>query len=150
MKQVAQELQKEAHLYKIGEGGAMFDQIKWLQLAFLYYEPLDEDQARKLLIYAVDKLVTAVNANQKIRPYLANDPFTPKNVKIGIALFKSDGSTCNFGDLSFVASNQGKLKYIVEHPDPFNQEIWKKETYDEAVAKIATEFPTRPNRKQIR
>jgi hypothetical protein len=150
LKQVSQELQGEAHLYKVGDEGKMFDQIELLGLMFSYYEPLDEDKARKLLIYSIDKLVATVNANQKIRPYLANYPFTPQNVRISIALFKPDGSIRDFGDLSFVVSNAGKLKYVTSHPDLSPQKVLRKETYDEAVAKIAAENSKRIIQEQIK
>jgi len=81
---IAIELKNELKLVPYGSGGQAMDQIKMLALCFIYREPVEIDQARKLLIASVDKFTAKINENEDIRPYLNNYPFKTKNIEIMI------------------------------------------------------------------
>ena len=138
-KQVAEKLKKDLDLYPCGSGGRMLDQIRVLSLSFRYYEPVDIETARKLLVTAVTEFINAVNANEEIRPYLHNYPFEAKNIIIRIFLQNLDGSEPRDGQLTVVAALEGVLDYDIRNPFTKRLETIYKERFEEAQKKIKRE-----------
>ena len=133
MKNVAQELNTKLNLYPCGTGGRMMHEIKMLALAFDYYQPITIEEGRNLLITSIDIFVKAVNDDERIRPYLANYPFEPKNVQIRIFLRNPNGSNPGPGEFAVISSIDGILEYDVNDPkNPLFTTIHK-ESYQEAL-----------------
>lgn len=84
MYRVAVQLKKEKDLHPCGSGGGMMDQIGMLALSFNYYKEIDIDTGRDLLMTTGKLLLNSVNEDERIRPYLENYPFLPKNIEIRI------------------------------------------------------------------
>jgi|SRR3989344_111403 len=136
LKKVATQVKQEKGLDPCGTGGQMMDQIKMLALSFDYRKPIDIEKGRELLITAVNEFVAAVNADERIRPYLNNYPFEPKNVEIRIFLQNPDGSNVAPGKLSVISALEGVLKYKMDDPETKLFKIVHTETFEEAVLKI--------------
>ncbi len=136
-RKVAFRLKKEKELYTCGTGGQMMDQIKMLALSFDYYKPLNIENGRELLIAAVNELVTHVNANEEIRPYLNNYPFEPKNIEIRIFARNPDGSNVPPGKLSVLSAIRNIFEYDMNDPETIQLKTFYQETYEEALSKIA-------------
>ena len=83
---VASDLERKYGLIPCGTGGQMMYKIEKLMLIFNYPKPLSEDEARELVVNAVDEFISSVNQEEEIRQYLANYPFNPKNVEVTIFL----------------------------------------------------------------
>ena len=111
------------------------NEIQMLALAFDYYQPVSLEEARELLVYAVDEFVAAINADEKIRPYLGNYPFQPKNVEIRLFIHNRDGHNVKPGDLYVVTAVNGQLNYKIDDK-PYLKTIHK-ESYEAAVAELA-------------
>ncbi len=137
LRKAAKNLKQKANLRLSGDGGQMMDQIKMLALSFHYYELIDIEKGRELLISSVNELVTTVNEDLRIRPYLANYPFDYRNVEIRIFLYNPDGSFVSKGNLSVIKADRGEFTYAIDDPkDEFAFKIKiLKETYEEALAK---------------
>ena len=94
------------------------------------------EEARKLQVYASEKLLRAINAHEKIRPFLREYPFTP--VRAGVHISYNNEYIGPFADgtLCYVSTNKGNIYYSAldpitdKHIDVFS------EPYEEAV-KIA-------------
>ncbi|MDE3045869.1 MAG: hypothetical protein KGJ02_04410 [Verrucomicrobiota bacterium] len=132
-KKVASDLYKKKNLVPCGSGGGMMRQVEMLALSFDYRKPIDIKMGRELLIAAVDELTVAVNADERIRPYLQNYPFEPKNIEIRIFLYNPDGSDIPPGSLSVVGALEGVLDYKIRDPKTDQLKSIHKETYEEAV-----------------
>src|SRR3990167_4907158 len=133
---VAIQLQREKELVPSGTGGQMMHQIKMLALSFDYRKPIDINKGRELLIEAVDEFVAAVNADERIRPYLNNYPFEPKNIEIRIFLRSPNGSDVAPGELSVISALDAVLEYDIRDPKTDRLKTVHTETFEEAVLKI--------------
>jgi hypothetical protein len=136
---VALQLKKEQELYPCGFGSGMMNQIRMLALSFNYYNPIDIEQARELLIAAGNLLLKTINANEQIRPYLDTYPFQPKNIEIRIFLMTSNGSSVDPEKLYIVTMTDNILRYKIEHPETKKLTTIYSETYEEAIEKLNME-----------
>jgi hypothetical protein len=84
----ARKLEAEMGLIPFGFGGQMMGQIEMLYLAFQYRQAIDIQKGRRILVQAAIKFMNEINSNKKVRKYLANYPFKPKNIEIEIVLKK--------------------------------------------------------------
>lgn len=133
---VAKNIKAESKLYPCGSGGRVREHVERLALAFNYYEPLDIDSGRELLIYAAEKYKAALNSDEEIRPFLKNYPFENKNVEVVIYIQKPDGHDFGYNKLCVIAARDGELVYFV-HKDPNSLlSITHSESYEEAFEKV--------------
>ena len=129
----AKGLEEQKHLYLIGTGGQMMDDIQMMMMGFNFYSTANIKTARNLLIEAAEKYLLAINSNEKIRPYLHNYPFTDKNIEIVIYFYKPDGSNIDSGELFIAAANRGKIIYYIDCPDRDILKSIYQETYEKAL-----------------
>ena len=137
MKKVATQLKNEKKLLPCGSGGQTSHGVKKLSLSFFYQEPLEIEEGRELLVEGVNTFVAAVNIDKRIRPYLADYPFEPKNVEILIFLQNSDGSQIIPGKLTCMAARRGFLTYDIKDQETQRLVTIHKESYEEALLKIS-------------
>jgi hypothetical protein len=130
---VAQEIKEKLGLYPCGTGGRMMDEIKMLALAFDCYHPITIEEGRDLLISSVDTFIEAINADERIRPYLANYPFEPRNVQIRIFLRSPKGSNLSSGELAVISAINGLFKYKIDDPKGPLFVTTHEETYQDAL-----------------
>ncbi len=135
-KKVALQINHEFGLIPCGTGGQMMDQIKMLHLAFDCRKPLDIDTSRQLLVAAVERFVSEVNANESIRPYLDNYPFEAKNIQIVIFIQRPDGSHFNPDGLVVTSAKDGVLEYKTDDPNGPLFKTVHSETYEEALKQL--------------
>ena len=132
---VAMQLKKEKNLYPCGFGGGAVDKISMLALSFNYYNEIDIEKARDLLVTAGSLFIKEVNDNEQIRPYLKNYPFEPTNIEIRIFLRKPNGAFCDPDTLHVVSMINGKLDYEIDNSITHLFETIYSETFEEALAK---------------
>ena len=137
MSNVGKDLRKKKGLVLCGTGGEMMYKIEMLALSFKYYTPLELEGGRELLIYAVNTLVDAVNANEKIRPYLANDPFGPKNVEIMIFPREESGGSVSSGNLCVMSFDRGILTYDIRDLETNRLKTIYRESLEEALRQVS-------------
>jgi hypothetical protein len=110
--------------------------IQVMHCGFFYYDELDVDQARELLLRAGNLYLTAINENEKIRPLLEIYPFTPKNIEISIFLQNRDGSKFSLEKLCIASIENGMLRYRIGALDPNGYfTVICEEQYEEAMRK---------------
>jgi hypothetical protein len=130
---VAKKLEKEKGLVLIGTGGGMMDDIKLMYMGFQYFKEVDLDTARKLLVYCIDEYLSAINSDEKVRPYLHNYPFTAKNIEINIWIYTPDKKT-PFGKICCISAIEGALLlYYIKPSENQPIETICEETYEEAL-----------------
>jgi hypothetical protein len=145
-KRVFQQLNKEEQLHVCESGWGLrgMKKIKVMHCGFDYYYEIRLDEARRLLVKVIDLYLKAINANEKIRPYICNYPFTAENIEIRIFLYNSDGSLLSPDKLQWITFVGGKLQYKIGKRDFNNSPIRLcVETLEEAKAKLShTNFAT--------
>jgi hypothetical protein len=132
----AARLKKERELQPCGSGGQMMNQVKMLELAFVYNKPVDIEEGRKLLVYAVETFVSMINKDERIHPYLNNYPFESENVEIKIVITNPNNSSIEPGKICLLTSKRGNFRYIT---DDSKSELLKtiyEETFFEAQKKV--------------
>lgn len=91
-----------------GLGGAMMDDVKLVDIYLVGPSALNIGNARELYVYILEELIDRFNANQKIRPYLHNYPFTYENFDLRLSFpFDSVNSDC----VSYMYMLDGNLFY---------------------------------------
>ena len=133
--EAAKKIQNELGLIPCGFGGGMMHKIRNLHLAFFYYEPLDLKNSRKMLIQAANIFLNEINSNEKIRPYLCEYPFLPKDISLLIVLQKSDGSKVDKGDLTLVSISDGIVEFKLLESE-YSLHVLHEESYEEAIEKL--------------
>ncbi|MBS0585362.1 MAG: hypothetical protein JSR76_03555 [Verrucomicrobia bacterium] len=144
-KQVALKLKKEKNLRSIGSGAEMMYEIKLLGLSFNYYNEIDIDKGRELLVFAASEYLDAINTNVELRPYLDHWPFTANDIEIDIGILKPTGKEVGLEKIDFLTCEKNELKYYPNKGDiPGMPPPLLTENYQEAV-KIIEESKKQPS-----
>mgnify|MGYP007027865603 CR=1 FL=1 len=85
LNEYSKELKQQKEMILIGHGGAMMNDIQEVCMHYISYDRLSVEEARKLYINLANGLLEKYNADEKIRPYLHNFPFSYNNLDIMIA-----------------------------------------------------------------
>jgi hypothetical protein len=116
--EVAKKMAKKYGMQCVGEGGKSINCLCWVMLAFEIRRPLDRDQARIIIMDCAEELLTAFNTNKKIRPFLKDYPFSPKNIDLQLFISQKDGGDIYDPDISVVSiyeSNEVKFMTVDPH-----------------------------------
>ncbi len=138
MMKVARKITAEKKLYLVGTGAQMMNEIQMLALSFDGFRDISLDEARELIVFSTETFVNEVNSCKKIKPYLANDPFTEKNVEIRIWFNKLDYSMVDSNYISFIFNNRGKIEYYPGEPAYNLRNPMLVEKYDESLKILTT------------
>ncbi len=128
----AKKLKEEKKLCLVGTGGKMMHDIQAMDMSFNYYKVVDIQTARQLLVDSVEEYLSAINSNEKVRPYLHEYPFTAKNVEIVIYFRNPDGSKVASGKINIAAVTQGEVVYYIDYPEKHDLRAIHEEAYEEA------------------
>ena len=141
MGKAAKYFEHKYHMNPIGIGISMPNGIvKRLGIEFQVQKPLSKQEAREILIACANELLSMINNNKEIRPYLRNFPFTLKNVGIGIFIANQDGSDVYHPDICVASISNGELTYDTR--DKNNRYSYKStttESYEEALKALSVE-----------
>jgi|HubBroStandDraft_4_1064222.scaffolds.fasta_scaffold125730_1 hypothetical protein len=136
-KKVMLQLKKEKNLFPCEFGSGAKNPIKSLHCGFDYYNEVDIEKGRELIILAVNKFTAEINANAKVRPYLAVYPFKPENMDVEIFFKQSNGSELSPERIHIISIINGKLRYKTAVPGQGRPlTTIHEETYEEAIAKL--------------
>ena len=131
----AKKLQQQKKLRLVGTGGKMMHDIQAMHMGFYYYQEVDLQTARELIIYAIDEYLSEINNSKEIRPYLHEYPFTAKNVEINIWIFKPDRTHPPLDKIYCISARNGTLHYYLDLPETYSELCICEETYEEAKSK---------------
>lgn len=138
-KKVFVQLKEKKNLCPCECCGGGSDQIKLLHWGFDYYKEIDIKEARELLMVAGNQFLDAFNSDERIRPYLATYPLTPKNIEIRIFLQKPNGSELEPEKLHVISMIDGFLNYKIGRLGTERLKRIHRETYEEATAKLSAQ-----------
>ncbi len=152
-RKVARQMKQEANLRPCGTVGQMMNEIEVLGLSFFYFQPVNIAEGRKLAIQAVEAMLKEINQEPRIHPYLIYYPFEPQNVEITIFLRNSDNSDLPQDALQIIVASEGSLRFKINHPANGGLLTIYKETYQEALDRLADSslplVPFEPDRKKL-
>ena len=134
----AYKLMKEHGLIPCGSGGGAIDQIEMLALSFDYRKPLSIEEGRRLVLIAVHALVDAVNADERIRPYLIEYPFSPKRIEIAIFVQDAKGHSLKNSEADIFGCYYGTCRYKQMNAKQTDLIVLLQETVEEAESKMQT------------
>lgn len=77
----AKKIKNEKELILMGTGGGMLGDIYMMAMSFRYCQEVDFNTARQLVVYCVEEYLSAINSDEKVRPYLHNFPLQQKILK---------------------------------------------------------------------
>lgn len=128
-------VRKKYNLIPVGSGASMpGGPIRELALCFNTKSSLKKEDLRKLLILIAEELVFQVNSTNEIQSYIANPPFTKKDVQIIIYNFDEHKRDLYDPEIAVAEFSEGKLNYLTK--DKLKKYGYKNEyyeTYEEAV-----------------
>lgn len=119
----ALQMQIELNLLCSGDRGRMHENIELIGYDFIANRRASIEEARALHLYVMNKLVMAVNANEKLRPFLDERPFTYKRAMISISFEGpngpySDGTVAYISNVSDLAVEENRNKIFYRSIDP--------------------------------
>ena len=105
------QMKEELGIQCSGEGRIRDEDVEVILLKFIAYRRVTIDEARALILFARDKFLEAINAHEKIQPYLAEKPFSLRNISLSISFegpngIYSDGSVAS---IKFTPDNSNQL-----------------------------------------
>ena len=133
-KQTADQLKKEKGLSLIAIGGGMMGDIQAMGADFAYFNLVNLQEARKLIVYASQCYLKNINSNKKIRPYLHNYPFDIKNISVLIVINHPETLSLEKKNICCISIVKGIISYNLESPTRYApMPLLKEETYEEAL-----------------
>lgn len=120
-----------------GSGGALRVDVKSLSLSFEVDGRRTTEEARRLILDAVDVMVREMNSNESDSQYLNIYPATHEQVSVMVAFADGMGGYFWEPDICMVSYSYGTVTYFtvnVENPLGYKKQLV--ETFEEAVAKV--------------
>lgn len=139
--ETAEKLKKKKNLSPAGTGGSMMNDVKMMMMAFQFFEVVDMDAARELLVYSTEEYLTNINSNKELRPYLHNYPFTSENVEIVIYFSQPNRGDVPLGNIAVAAVGNGSIVYYTKCSGPQTLKEFYEEPYQDALKIVASEGP---------
>jgi len=142
MSKYAKKMRKEKGLQLHTVGGSMMNQIEVLTLRFLSHEKMEIPEARKFYLEVVEGALPIVNADEKIRSYLKNYPFTHENIDFSIVFYdKSSNKRVDPPYVAHVFYSRGRVVYSFydREKDRFDLDLKYAEKYEDALRIVQQE-----------
>jgi len=154
----ARKMFEEMDLVSVGGSGSMHGKAEEIGMKFHAYRRATIEEARVFHLLVMEKFVEAINAHEKLRPFLAESPFTYERVSIALS-FNSPFGPYSDGSVMYVSNVPG-LKTIAEQNrnrlsyrayDPFEGKLVSilKESHEEAVQRARKAPVENPSVHQI-
>ncbi len=106
---------------------------KCIGLDFSYDRILTKDEGRIMLLNCVEDVLRAFNSQPQFKQYMANYPFTGKNITIDIYIHSPKNFDVYYPDIAIFGFSNNRLEYLTDTPEKrltFYTE--EKETLEEA------------------
>ncbi len=140
-KEVAANIQDELDLIYIGGGGKMPRDVEELSLKFLAYRKASIEQARKLEVIAVQKLLNSINTHKPIKPFLREHPFPSRRAEVSISFRKKNNEHEIDHSISYVTQLNNILYYCIEDIKKDKLVTIYEEPYEEALKIVQNQSP---------
>ncbi|MCE5319036.1 MAG: hypothetical protein LLG04_16950 [Parachlamydia sp.] len=120
-------------------GGKMTDRVEDIGAEFVIVQHVNQEEARKFILFAAERLLHALNGNKKLREYLSEFPFPSHRLKIRIGFRKRNYYTYCDGSMESVTLEGNEITYYQEPPPEQNwyagPDVFAKESYQDALKK---------------
>ncbi len=137
--QVGKKLKKLYNLEPFGTGfSAPDDFILTMDLFVTSYADLDVLKARRLILQAARTYLETINANKKLKPFLIEHPFGPKNIYLTVYVAYPGKYDVEIGKLTTVSIIKDKIIYNIKKTE-YTHETIHRETFEEAVRIVENE-----------
>lgn len=136
--QTAQEFNKDygLQLVGVGQSGDKKDKklLKTLMLSFTLDKLLSKKEGRKIILNCADELIDNINNFIDIQPFLAECPFTEKNVELSIYFSKDRNHSIAIDpDICCISLWDNNIYYFTNEPlPPHAYKNKEKETLEDA------------------
>ena len=89
----------------------MADCVNVVGLSFQILGPLSKERLRKIVVDCVEEFLASINANEPLRPFLKNYPFTAEGIDIELFIVDANRRHVYFPEIMLAAQYRGKIKY---------------------------------------
>lgn len=122
--------------------GTPNDRVDFMKLYMELKRPLNQDEARRLILETSKQYLEAINSDKRIRPYLSSYPFEFKNIGVDILTYDQNGKSFHSPFVGVVFSDNKKIIYQKRIPKgEFDYEVITEiETFEEAEQKLKNTF----------
>ncbi len=131
IKAAREEIERESNLICIGSGGGMPYDVEEISLKFMAYQRPTLEEARRLHLFATEKLLEKINSHEKIRPFLREYPFKYDRVFVSITYWDKNNDYHEQG-ITLVFNIGDKIRYKQVLPNTELFESFHEETFEEA------------------
>ena len=129
------ETKKKRDLDCVGYGGAFYTNVKAVNLTFETKKTITLPEVRRIFVEMSEDLIARYNANEAIRPFMDNYPFTLKNVRISL-LFGERNTNPTQTIVEGVFSVNGFIYYTLVPPGNSDKTEQFEEPYNDAYRLI--------------
>ncbi|MCE5316246.1 MAG: hypothetical protein LLG04_02645 [Parachlamydia sp.] len=124
---LGKELAEKNRFYVSSIGGKMTNGIEEIGAKFIYFDPTTMESARNYEVFLADRILTAINSDLRLRPYLKEYPFPPSRLKICLQ-FRTKKHRCyDDGSLAHVTLENNVLSYFRINPKDVPE--WRKSEF---------------------
>lgn len=106
-----QDMKQKFGLHCYASGGRMPWDVEKIDLSFMSQRHATVEEARRLEVYGVEKLLSLINQHEKIRPYLREYPFKPDRVGLSISFQTKTGERPLDGSVAHVYATRNMIFY---------------------------------------
>jgi len=155
---LAKEVKKELNLSLFGSEASMPEKVNSMEMSFWAYQRSTIEEARLLTVYLTERLTKAINAHEKLRPYLRGYPFPAERVGIFLHfhnvfwITQGDGTVSRASHINTMGTSRyrNQIVYEVANPDPMflQEEDLLVEPYEEAVRIVKNSSQSYPQPHQ--
>ena len=126
-------LKARNNLHISGTGGGLKDKkIRLFMVNYDIYKDVELDEARINIVKLTEFYLQKINSDPELRPLLVTNPFTIKNLELGISYVQPSGDHSTLVARSFM--NEGTVFYSKYDETQKMLVDLHKETYEEALA----------------
>lgn len=145
-KNAADKLEKKYDLKLSGFGEGLMGNINLMYLSFQVNHSISKNDARNLIVNAVQDLLADINENEEIRQYLAVYPFDTNHVEIDIFIGTPENGNLYHPYLGVVSACRSNIEYSTDDPDKkHHYKAEETESFEDAVKIIKGELLIPPS-----
>jgi len=98
-------------IHYTGSGGSMPKDVEKIDVIFVAYRNATVEEARKIEVTAIQKLVKRINEHEKIRPFLREYPFRPTRVGVSVSFRDENDERPHDGSVAYVCFAKNIIFY---------------------------------------
>ena len=134
IKTFAKVARDEYRLRLWGQGGGCQDGVNTLFFHFVSDELVDVNQARRLYLRTLDRLLGLINSDESLRPFLKHYPFTNRDIDLSISFFVNGilNNEPEPPNIVYVSGANNLIIYSLKDIEPFSSDSIPSESIQKA------------------